>query len=150
MIQNVSTVATEHQNDPNRFSQDPLFENRERRKDPLIAEGKRLFSSASAGCSGCHATESVVNKGTPGRDGPNLTHVASRTQLAGGVFENLDEDGKVNDAILQRNLRAWIEDPEAAKTGNIMARRGVPYTDPANALTEAELSALVAYVSSLK
>ena len=117
-------------------------------QDPLITEGKSQFSKA--GCSGCHATESVVNEGTPGRDGPNLTHVASRTQLAGGIFDNLGENGEVNDAIFQRNLRTWIEDPEAAKTGNIMARRGAPYIDPANALSEAELSALVAYVSSLK
>ena len=116
--------------------------------DPLISEGRSLF--VSAGCSGCHATESVTNAGTPGRDGPNLTHAASRTMLAGGIFDNLGEDGTVNDAILQRNLRTWIRDPEAAKTGNIMARRGAPYIDPANTLTEAELSALVAYVSSLK
>ena len=142
----VVVVTREEFDDWLRYQASPAIES----QDPLIAEGKRVFSSASAGCSGCHATESVVNKGTPGRDGPNLTHVASRTQLAGGVFENLDENGDVNDAILQRNLRTWIEDPEAAKTGNIMARRGAAYIDPANALTEAELSALVAYVSSLK
>ena len=127
-----------------RYQASPAVES----QDPLISEGRSLF--VKAGCSGCHATESVTPKGTPGRDGPNLTHVATRTQLAGGVFDNLGEDEKVNDSILQRNLRTWIEDPEAAKTGNIMARRGAPYIDPANKLTEAELSALVAYVSSLK
>ncbi len=116
--------------------------------DPLVSEGRSLF--AKAGCSGCHETESVVPDGRPGRDGPNLTHVATRTMFAGGVFDNLDENGEVNDSILQQNLRTWIEDPEAAKTGNIMARRGVPYIDPDSALTEAELSAIVAYLSSLK
>ena len=140
----VVVVTREEFDDWLRYQASPAIES----QDPLISEGKSVFSKA--GCSGCHATESVVSKGTPGRDGPNLTHVASRTQLAGGVFDNLDENDEVNDSILQRNLRTWIEDPEASKTGNIMARRGAPYTDPANKLTEAELSALVAYVSSLK
>lgn len=122
-------------------------------QDPLVAEGRKLFSSA--GCSGCHATDAVTTKGTPGREGPNLTHVASRTNLAGGVFDNLDENGTVNDSYLQRNLRNWIEDPEGWKTGNLMATRGQPYNDDdgnytTDILSEADLSALVAYVSSLK
>ncbi len=120
-------------------------------QDPLIAQGRKIFSSADAGCSGCHATSSVSNKGIPGRVGPNLTHVANRTNLASGVFDNRDETGRVNDAIVQHNIRTWIEDPESAKPGNTMARDiAAPYVDPERALTEAEISALVAYLSSLK
>ncbi len=119
-------------------------------QDPLVQEGRRVFRSADAGCSGCHATESVANKGAPGRTGPNLTHVASRTNLAGGVMDNRDENGDVNLAILQHNLRTWITDPEGVKIGNLMASQGAPYIDPEKALNEAELSAIVAYLSSLK
>ena len=47
------------------------------------------------------------------------------------------------------NLRKWLEDPEAMKPGNIMAQSAV-YADPDRALTEPEISALIAYMSSLK
>ncbi len=119
-------------------------------QDPLVQEGRKVFRGASAGCSGCHATDSVTNAGTPGRTGPNLTHVASRTNLAGGMFDNRDENGNVNIAILQSNLRTWIHDPESVKPGNLMARQGAPYINPEQSLNEAELSAVVAYLSTLK
>ena len=120
----------------------------EESQDPLVVEGSKVFRSA--GCSGCHATDPVANDGVPGREGPNLAHVASRTNLAGGMFDNRGEDGNVNLAILQHNLRTWISDPESVKPGNTMASEGAPYIDPENALNEAELSAIVAYLSSLK
>ena len=116
--------------------------------DPLVQEGKRVF--LTAGCTACHQTQSVVNVGQVSLQGPNLTHVASRTNIAGGVFDNRGEDGEVNDAIFQRNIRTWLEDPEKAKTGNVMAREAPSYMNPEDALSEAELSALVAYLSSLK
>ena len=117
-------------------------------QDPLVVEGSKVFRSA--GCSGCHAVDPVANDGVAGREGPNLAHVASRTNLAGGMFDNRGEDGNVNLAILQQNLRTWISDPESVKPGNTMASEGAPYIDPENALNEAELSAIVAYLSSLK
>ena len=117
-------------------------------QDPLVVEGSKVFRSA--GCSGCHAVDPIANDGVAGREGPNLAHVASRTNLAGGMFDNRGEDGNVNLAILQQNLRTWISDPESVKPGNTMASEGAPYIDPENALNEAELSAIVAYLSSLK
>ena len=66
------------------------------------------------------------------------------------MFDNLDENGKVNLSILQDNLRTWISDPESVKPGNLMAAQGAPYINPEQALNEAELSAIVAYLSSLK
>ena len=116
--------------------------------DPLAQAGRRVF--LEAGCTACHQTQSVVPAGQIALQGPTLAHVASRSILAGGVFDNRDESGEVNDAIVQRNLRAWLEDPEAAKEGNIMAREAPNYMNPEDALTEAELSALVAYLSTLK
>ena len=85
----------------------------EESQDPLVVEGSKVFRSA--GCSGCHAVDPISNDGVAGREGPNLAHVASRTNLAGGMFDNRGEDGTVNLAILQQNLRTWITDPESVK-----------------------------------
>ena len=146
--------------------------------DALAAQGKKLFRDA--GCSGCHADSSSIIKlredggKIPGREGPILTHVASRLNHL-GIYRNSDEEFEdangfrqlevnsagiptnintqrpfVNESMLQNNLKVWITDPEALKPGNIMARDGEPYVDPANELTEQEIDALVAYLLTLK
>ena len=146
--------------------------------DALAAQGKKLFRDA--GCSGCHADSSSIIKlredggRIPGREGPILTHVASRLNHL-GIYRNAelefeDSGGSrqlyvdsagiptnintgrpfVNEAMLQNNLKVWITDPEALKPGNIMSRDGEPYVDPANKLTEQEIDALVAYLMTLK
>lgn len=112
--------------------------------DPLILAGKKVFQQS--GCTGCHATD----PSSKGRIGPNLTHVASRSTLAGGVFENRDEFDRVNPSILQANLREWLEDPLKAKPANIMGMQAAVYTDSNKKLSEPDISALVAYLSSLK
>ena len=145
--------------------------------DPLVAEGKELFRDA--GCSGCHAESSIIKLRPdggrrPGRTGPNLTHIASRLNHLGiyrnsdipfedhanggrqlyvnvyGIPQTLDGQPFVSEALLQNNLKTWISDPEALKPGNLMARDGEPYIDPANELTEREIDALVAYLLTLK
>jgi cytochrome c oxidase subunit 2 len=62
--------------------------------------------------------------------GPDLTHLASRRTLAGGVLANTPDA-----------LRAWIADPQRYKPGALMPR--VP-------LSDADLDALVAYLAGLK
>ena len=116
--------------------------------DPLVKEGAGVFKTA--GCTGCHATKTIVNKGSKGRVGPNLAHVASRRDLAAGMMRNANENGSLNDALLQENLRTWIEDPEQVKPGNLMSRGAQVYTDPDKKLTEEQVSQLVHYLSSLK
>tara|TARA_Y100000996_G_scaffold414716_1_gene406469 strand:+ start:3624 stop:4760 length:1137 start_codon:yes stop_codon:yes gene_type:complete len=118
--------------------------------DPLVLEGASVFKSA--GCSGCHSLKPTANTGAKGRLGPNLTHLASRTYLAAGLLNNTaDVDTNiVNESYLQENLRAWIADPASIKPGNLMASQGAVYTDPDRALTESQISALVAYLITLK
>ena len=116
--------------------------------DPLVKEGAGVFKRA--GCTGCHATKTIVNKGSKGRVGPNLAHVASRRDLAAGMMRNANENGSLNDALLQENLRIWIEDPEQVKPGNLMSKGAQVYTDPDKKLTEEQISQLVHYLSSLK
>jgi cytochrome c oxidase subunit II len=97
----------------------------------LIAQGKTLF--ASKACSTCHT---VRGHQAMGVQGPDLTHIGSRTTIAGGLLEN-DKD----------QLRRWIRDPGSVKPGNKMAKA---YSDLKIALSDQEQAALVAYLESLK
>ena len=116
--------------------------------DPLVQEGAGVFKSA--GCTGCHSIKTIVNKGSKGRVGPNLAHVGSRRDLAAGMLRNSDENGSVNDALLQKNLRTWLENPAEVKPGNLMSSGAQVYTNPDKKLTEEQISQLVHYLSSLK
>ncbi|MBE42078.1 MAG: cytochrome c oxidase subunit II [Chloroflexi bacterium] len=116
--------------------------------DPLALEGAGVFKSA--GCSGCHSLKTVAKSGSKGRVGPNLAHLASRRHLAAGMMDSSDGAGNVNDAYLQENLRKWLENPSEIKPGNIMFSQAAVYTDPDKSLTERQISALVAYLTSLK
>ena len=89
------------------------------------AAGRHVFESTA--CLNCHAINGT--NGT-GRFGPDLTHLMSRRTLAAGAAENTPE-----------NLRLWIQNPDAIKTGSLM---------PAMKLSDAELDALVSYLETLR
>jgi cytochrome c oxidase subunit 2 len=88
--------------------------------------GREVFMSAA--CPLCHTV-----RGTPalGQIGPELTHVASRRRIAGGMLEN-------NTA----NLEAWITHAQSLKPGAQMP--------DLTQFTGRDLRALVAYVQSLR
>lgn len=92
--------------------------------DSDAGTGLGLFTAK--GCAGCHTIQGV----SKGRVGPDLTHVASRTTFAGGIF-----------ATNARNLAIWLRDPPGEKPGSIM---------PNLHLSESEISSLVAYLETLK
>ena len=104
--------------------------------DPLALEGKAFFEGAGQ-CFACHTV--AGSKRARGTIGPNLTHMGSRLYLSGGLIDNTQVD-----------LRRWLTDPEEIKPGNLMARSAAVYTDPEKALTEVQISALVAYLRGLK
>ncbi len=68
------------------------------------AQGEALFMKGA--CVACH----TIN-GTPaqGKIGPNLTHVKSRTIIAGGALDNTTG-----------NMWTWLADPQAVKPGTVM------------------------------
>lgn len=82
---------------------------------------------ASEGCDDCHQI-----RGTPakGQVGPDLTHVASRTTLAGGTIPND-----------RTSLTNWLRDPQKVKPGNKM---------PELQLSSGAVATLVAYLEALK
>jgi cytochrome c oxidase subunit 2 len=92
----------------------------------LAERGKGTFSRSA--CIGCHAVQGVSS----GVIGPNLTHVGSRTTIAGAIFPN--------DSA---HLAIWIADAPSLKPGAIMTRMKPP-------LTDGDIAALVAYLQSLK
>ena len=104
--------------------------------EPLARQGMDLFEG-DAQCWSCHTVQgSSRSRGTKG---PNLSHLSSRRYLAAGIMGNT-----------QANLRKWINDPNEVKPGNIMFRDAAVYTDPDKALSDSDISALVAYLRSLK
>ena len=105
--------------------------------DPLEKTGYDIFMSSKAGCGGCHTING--SKKAKGKIGPNLTHFGSRQHMAAGILDNN-----------QVNLRNWIRDPDMIKPGNIMSAQAAVYVDPNKSLTEKQISALVAYLTSLK
>ena len=82
--------------------------------------GERLYQQLA--CATCHASSVAV--------GPDLTHLASRETLAGGVIENT-----------AANLTRWLANPDAVKPGSLM---------PNFHLGAREVGELVAYLESLK
>lgn len=103
-----------------------------RNEDPaLIAKGRELFGAKT--CLACH---SIRGHGAAGITGPDLTHVGSRSTIAGGLLENNREQ-----------MQRWLRNPEAVKPGNKMAKG---YRDNKVTLTNDEEVALVAYLESLK
>lgn len=101
--------------------------------DPLAREGMNLFlgplSGGRGSCVECHA---VGGTDAAGLAGPDLTHFADPTHecFAGCNWETTDREA----------LEAWLRDPDAVKLGSKM---------PNYHLTEEEIDALVAYLSSL-
>jgi cytochrome c oxidase subunit II len=79
-------------------------------------------------CAGCHTIA-----GTPatGKVGPALTDVGARQLLGAGTVENTPE-----------NMRKWIRDAPGLKPGIVMPAFG--------SLSDTDLSALTAYLESLK
>jgi cytochrome c oxidase subunit 2 len=121
-----------------RFDGDPFGEWKKQQQpnsdeDPVvIARGRELFVSKT--CSSCHT---IRGDGAVGVQGPELTHVAARTTIAGGLLEN-DRD----------ELHRWIHNPGDVKPGNKMWVNG--YIPNNIKLTPEDEDALVSYLRSLK
>ncbi len=88
----------------------------------------------SHGCAGCHALNGVEGfaPSAIGQTmiGPDLTHFGARTTFAGSTFANTEV-----------NLSNWLKNPPGVKPGADMPNLG---------LTQDEISALVAYLRSLR
>lgn len=96
--------------------------------EPVTAaqeKGREVFLTRQ--CAVCHT---IRGTGAFGRVAPDLTHLASRRTLAAATIPNT-----------RGHLAGWIADPQAIKPGNLMPPSGLPSD---------ELTALVAYLESLR
>ena len=115
------------------------------------ADGFKVF--ASRGCLLCHKVDGPASsevrqslkeafeRGELRFPAPNLTNFGNRTTLAAGTMDN-DPAGN--------NLKKWLRDPDKVKRGNRMAQLANVYVDPGARLPEEDISALAAYLLSLK
>lgn len=92
----------------------------------LAKQGAQVIQTA--GCQACHSINGVA--AMVGKVGPDLTHVASRQQIASGLLD-----------FNAANVRLWLSNPPAVKPGSRM---------PKLALTPEQLDALTAYLTALK
>jgi cytochrome c oxidase subunit 2 len=96
----------------------------------LVKDGaeafKKIRDPADHSCIACHTVQGVAM----GIKGPNLTHVGSRTTIAAGTLPMSTE-----------GITRWLKDPPGVKPGSLMPNIG---------LTDQEITALAAYLQSLK
>jgi cytochrome c oxidase subunit 2 len=96
-------------------------------------------------CTRCHLLRGVNEDIFAGADqvsgaAPDLTHFASRTTFAGGIFNLYNADGTWNRTALE----AWLRDPPAEKDAYAEGRRGMPNLG----LTAAQIEGLVEFLMS--
>ena len=94
--------------------------------DDAAKAGQQVF--ASGPCIGCHVIRGIPQ--AVGNTGPDLTHVASRPYIAGGILP-----------LTSLNLSRWLANPPEIKPGSIM---------PNLNLSTADIDSLVAYLQTLK
>jgi cytochrome c oxidase subunit II len=87
--------------------------------------GKNFFFAQT--CANCHAIGGTTAVRTAG---PDLTHFASRRQLAAGLLDNTPQ-----------NLARWLKNPQQLKPGCQM---------PNFSLTDEQVTQLVAYLEELR
>lgn len=93
--------------------------------DPVLARGMQIVTGGQ--CAMCHVIRGTA---AAGRNGPDLTHVASRRSIAGGALP-----------MSRGALQGWIAQPQAIKPGTMM---------PAVPLDGADADAVARYLESLK
>ena len=91
-------------------------------------------NGSAVGCVTCHKIEGTTAMGVLA---PNLTHIASRSTIAAGVFENNKD-----------NLIKWISNPSSMKPGVSERTGGMPkYEDY---LSAEQIESIVAYLMELQ
>jgi cytochrome c oxidase subunit 2 len=94
-------------------------------REENVAAGRRVFETTA--CMNCHT---ISGTAADGRFGPDLSHLMSRATIASGAADNTP-----------KNLRLWIQNPDAIKPGCLMAAMN---------LSAPDLDAVAAYLETLR
>jgi cytochrome c oxidase subunit 2 len=108
-----------------------------------VQRGAQQF--ARSACIGCHAIRGTM---AASPIGPTLTHIATRSTLAAGIFPNDT-----------RHLRLWLKNARLMKPGVAMPTLGLGQRDPITGatvsaalggLTDQQIADIVAYLQALR
>jgi cytochrome c oxidase subunit 2 len=106
--------------------------------------GRDFLTKMGGGCVACHRING--NPMMMGTVGPNLTHIATRSTIAGGIYPN---DTK--------HLSLWIKNARRMKPGVLMTTLGAGEFDPVTkafipktGLNDQQIADIVAYLQALK
>jgi cytochrome c oxidase subunit II len=107
------------------------------------ASGEQMVTKGM--CAACHTIRGTVTMA--GVLGPNLTHLGTRTTIAGAIYPNDP-----------RHLARWIKNPSKMKPGVIMNSFGIGEYDPQTkailkapmGFTDQQIADIVAYLGTLK
>ena len=113
--------------------------------DNLVGDPERgMKTYSSTACIGCHTISG--NPNSIGVIGPNLTHIATRSTIAAGLYKN--------DA---HHMARWIKNAKLMKPGSLMPPLGKDQIDPTTGkkamtgtLTDQQIADIVAYLMALK
>ena len=117
----------------------------------LAQQGEKVFKDK---CIACHAVYDSATKQIAGsRAGPSLVNLANRETIA-GILQNREQGATaVDPEAVKKNIRTWLEDPQAVKPGNLMPNpKDVPGSkmEMSLGLSDQDIDALVEYLSGLK
>jgi cytochrome c oxidase subunit II len=92
----------------------------------LERQGQQVFETNT--CISCHTIQGTAANGEVG---PDLTHIGSRSIIAGGVLDNTP-----------KNVQRWVQHADDVKRGALMPNF--------NTLSDQQAQALTAYLESLQ
>ncbi|MEZ5168271.1 MAG: cytochrome c oxidase subunit II [Acidimicrobiales bacterium] len=103
-------------------------------------------------CSSCHLVNGFNDLTYDGAEvvsgsAPDLTHLASRTTFAGGIFNLYNPDGTLN----RDDLAAWIRDPGEVKANHAddLPDGELPRGMPNRNLTDQQINDVIAFLETL-
>lgn len=112
--------------------------------ESAVDRGMEIFRGQ---CTRCHLATGINEDIYTGeaqqvsKAAPNLTHFASRTTYAGGIFNLYNPDGTVN----RPQLEAWLRNPPKEKDAYADGERGMPNLQ----LSEPQINDLVEFLLSM-
>ena len=112
------------------------------------AEGQQLFAANCAACHTINSSAVSTSDDFVNAIAPNLTHLMSRKEFAGAIFDLYvpDGNGGFTDEPNVDLLKEWLRDPPAMKAMRPADGIGMPNLN----LSEDQIDKLVAYLTSLQ
>jgi cytochrome c oxidase subunit 2 len=118
----------------------------------LAMQGREVFANNCAACHSINENPVASADDFVATRGPNLTHLMSRKEFAGAIFDLYlrDADGEFTDQVNLEQLRAWVKDAPGQKAMRPPDIGMYSFAEGGDALTDEELEAVVEYLTTLQ